>query len=72
VQGKSESKADEAAHSTTTTPFSIKQAKQVVKFAASALCSEKAESVPRLAGCFPLGAGKVFDACTKQPAQKKP
>jgi len=51
---------------------SIKRPEKVVKFAASALCSEKPEGVPRLAGCFPLGAGKIFDACTKQPAQKKP
>ncbi len=56
-----------AAHSITTTPFSIKQAKQVVKFAASALCCEKAEGMPCSAGCFPLGAGKVFDAFPKQP-----
>jgi len=46
-------------------PASIKYAKQVVKFAASALCGKQAEDVPRSAGCLSLGAGKVFDAFPK-------
>jgi len=56
----------------TTTPLSIKQPEEVVKFAASALCGKQAESVPRSAGCLSLGAGKVFDAFPKQPTKQNP
>jgi len=44
----------------------------VVKFAASALCGKQAKSMPRFAGCLSLGAGKIFDACTKEPTKQNP